>query len=148
MRKLIVLLALISGCSAIRPPCPTGWEVTGTPARGADIVVQVAKERAPCALKWSGRIAWREEPWKFGNALAAGESNPGSCFLDVKVLRLEPAPRSALSQEIAHWLWVWCFDRPGEKATADGHMVPDADLLQWIEGVNTEATRRLMEIAP
>lgn len=151
----VLAACILGGCRPICLNVKTALVHVGTPARGADVVLQVAQERRPCVpkrlfgeLQFAGTITWREAPWNDGVGLVAGTSRSTSCSLDVEALRLEPAPKSALAHEIGHWFWNWCFDRVGEVRSPEGRVTLDADLVQWIDEVNTEATRRLMEQAP
>lgn len=151
----ILFFAFLTGCRPVCTNMRRDLRVVGTPAAGADVVLQVAKERAPCTPKKLtgdlsfpvGTITWREEPWTLNGSLVAGDSFSESCDLEVNVLRLEPAPRSALAHEVGHWFWHWCYGRDGE-SVVNGKRMPDADLVQWFTEVNTEATRRYMERLP
>jgi hypothetical protein len=90
-----------------------------------------------------GRIGWRAQPWESGGILVAGTSASYACGLDLDVLTLEPATRSALAHEVGHWFWSWCHGRPGEVKGADGRARLDPDLAEWVASVNLEAARRL-----
>lgn len=147
-----IVIGLLGGCS--RPLCAVRQNlhmVGAPPPAGADVVLQVAKEKAPCTPKKlfgdlafpAGTVEWRTAPWMLDGVLVAGDSDSWSCNLDVRVLTYPKATDTALAHEVAHWYWHWCYGRDGEVFLSNGNKVPDADLVRWFTDVNTEAARRM-----
>jgi hypothetical protein len=145
-RLLVAAAILLSGCKF--PLCltmqgKTDLVIVGTPAQGADRVIAAAKRLAPCETRpFVGQIEWVEEAFPVVglSGLAAGASGI-TCAISVKVLRIEPATKSALAHEIGHWVWRQCYDRPGERRMLGGYgVILDPDFEDWVTRVNAAAS--------
>ncbi len=144
-KAIAALLAL--ACCASRDPQPDEHRAAnrifwhGHPrlphALDALDVIHAQADAVCPGLPWCAEVHWQSDPFRcsVGGELVGG-CQPYPPLCGVEVAWRPVLTDTALTDELGHYVWEFCFNRTGERALPDGGRAYDADFAAWIKATN------------